>query len=180
MARGGLLIAGQPWERQYEALYRDHAARLTQLARLFLRDAAEAQDVVQEVLAKAALALQVGEPPRQWHPWLTRVAVRACQSRARKGWWRRFHRQSVPLEATVLVDPQVGPDDAAAGREAHARVWEAYRALSRRQREVLVLRHLEQWSTAEVAAELGLSEGAVKAHLFRAVHRLRAALGGSR
>jgi len=178
--RGGFLIAGQPWERQYEALYREHAGRLTQLARLLLRDATEAQDVMQESLAKAAAALQAGQPPRQWRSWLTRVAVRACQSRARKGWWRRFRWQSVPLDGVPLVDPQAGPDATAAGREDHARVWRAYRALSSRQREVLVLRHLEQWSTAEVAAALDLSEGAVKTHLFRAVRRLRAALTAGR
>ena len=60
-------------------------------------------------------------------------------------------------------------------REEQGRIWGAFRALSPRQQEVFVLRHLEEWSTEEVAEMLGLTVGSVKRHLFRAVHHLRKA-----
>ena len=44
--------------------------------------------------------------------------------------------------------------------------------LSGRQQEVFVLRYLEGWSTEEVARTLAISEGSVKNHLFRAVHKI--------
>jgi DNA-directed RNA polymerase specialized sigma24 family protein len=43
---------------------------------------------------------------------------------------------------------------------------------------VFALRYVEGWSTEAVADALGLSTGSVKQHLFRAVHRLRAVIGG--
>jgi RNA polymerase sigma-70 factor (ECF subfamily) len=49
------------------------------------------------------------------------------------------------------------------------------RELSARQREVFVLREIEGWSTEEVASTLGVSDGTVKRHLFRALLHLRRA-----
>ena len=60
--------------------------------------------------------------------------------------------------------------------ELRDRVRAALARLSERDREVVVMRHLEQLSTAEVAAVLGISEGAVKVRLLRALERLRSRL----
>jgi RNA polymerase sigma factor (sigma-70 family) len=117
------------------------------------------------------------EPPRAWRPWLTQVMVNACRSRARTGWWRRFRRQASPLDDHALVDATAQPDTAAAASQVRDRVWAAFTELPSRQRQVLVLRHLEGWSTAEVAEGLHISEGAVKTHLFRSLRHLRTVLG---
>ena len=69
------------------------------------------------------------------------------------------------------------PVEAAIGEETRRRIWLAFRGLPGRQREVFVLRHVEEWSTEEVASALGLSPGSVKRHLFRAIRRLRQTLG---
>ena len=63
--------------------------------------------------------------------------------------------------------------------ETRHRIWAAFRHLSRRQQEVFALRHVEGFSTAEVAETLDLSTGSAKRHLFRAVQRLRDALQGT-
>jgi RNA polymerase sigma-70 factor (ECF subfamily) len=59
-------------------------------------------------------------------------------------------------------------------------VWTAVKGLSERQRTVFLLRYVEEQELSEIAAATGLSEGTVKAHLSRAVARVRLELGGRR
>jgi RNA polymerase sigma-70 factor (ECF subfamily) len=63
--------------------------------------------------------------------------------------------------------------------ELRRRVHAVLELLSPRDREVLVLRHLEQLSTREMAAVLGIGEGAVKTRHLRALQRFRKLLGDS-
>jgi RNA polymerase sigma factor (sigma-70 family) len=155
-----------------------HSGRLRRLCRLLLADGQEAEEVVQDVFVKALEAHRRQGPPDDWGPWLTRIAVNACHDRRRAGWWRRFQRWSEQVETVPLMDAGPTPEDMAIGSETRRRIWQAFRLLPDRQREVFVLHHLEGWSGPEVAAALGLSTGSVKRHLFRAVHRLRATIGG--
>lgn len=160
------------------AIFQGHAGRLRRLCRLLLADGQEADEVVQEVLVKALEARRRQGPPDDWGPWLTRIAVNTCHDRRRAGWWRRFQRASEQVETVPLADGGPTPEDVAISSETRGQIWRAFRSLPDRQREVFVLRHLEGWTGPEIAASLGLSHGSVKRHLFRAVHRLRATLGG--
>jgi RNA polymerase sigma-70 factor (ECF subfamily) len=72
------------------------------------------------------------------------------------------------LETQLLAREQVG------------QVWKAVEGLSERQRTVFLLRYVEEQELNEIARQTGLSEGTVKAHLSRAVGRVRAELGGRR
>ncbi len=164
---------------RYEALFATHADRLRRLCRLLLSDRTEADDVVQEVFLKAYEVSGRLDPPRNWAAWLTRVTVNACRDRHRVGWWPRWRRMTDCLEDMALPDAGPTPEQAAIGRETQDRIWRAFRELSGRQREVFVLRQLEGWSTAAVATALGLREGSVKSHLFRALRHLRAAAGAA-
>jgi RNA polymerase sigma-70 factor (ECF subfamily) len=84
------------------------------------------------------------------------------------------------VEINTLQLPTRGPnpEERTVSREERERIWKSFRALSSRQQEVFVLRYVEEWSGEEVADLLGISEGTVKRHLFRAVRHLRHALGG--
>jgi RNA polymerase sigma factor (sigma-70 family) len=157
----------------------DHYARLRRLCRLLLGDAHEAADVVQEVFLRATASVRSGEAPRDWGRWLTRVAVNACHDRRRSGWWLRFRRRTVQVDELGLAVDWPSPETLAMDGETRARIWQAFRTLPPRQQEVFVLRHLEEWSTYEVATALGVSAGSVKRHLFRAIRHLRLALGGT-
>ena len=167
-------------EREVEALYRVHAARLTRLASLLLRDPEEAREVMQDVFVKAIRAADGPGRPQAWSPWLTRVTVNGCRDRHRSSWWRFAGKRRVPLEALDAVDLGPTPDREAASAETRERVWAVVRRLPARQREVFALRHFEGWSTGQIAESLGVGPGSVKRHLFRAVGRLRAALGERR
>ena len=163
-----------PWHAQCEALYREHGARLLRVCRLLLRNPQEAEDVVQAVFLKLVERSEAPDRAMAWGRWLTRVAINACRDRQRAAWWRLWDRATEEIE---LVDRDQTPEAAVLTGETRGHIWRAFRQLSRRQREVFVLRHLEAWSTQEVADELGLSTGSVKRHLFRAIASLRETLG---
>jgi RNA polymerase sigma-70 factor (ECF subfamily) len=65
-------------------------------------------------------------------------------------------------------------------REQVGHVWKAVSGLSERQRTVFLLRFVEERELSEIAQATGLSEGTVKAHLSRAVGKVRAEVGGKR
>lgn len=88
-------------------------------------------------------------------------------------WWRR---RGADLDGDRVAAPTASPEEDVAQHEQAERIWTALRCLPRRQREVFVLRHVEGFTTDEVADLLGIGAGSVKQHLFRAVHALRAAL----
>lgn len=163
--------------RSPDTLVVAHYGRLRRLCRLLLGDVQEAEDVVQDVFLKAHEAARFGRPPMDWGAWLTRVAVNACHDRRRAGGWMRFRFWSTQVEDVPLAADLIGPGEAALGAETRRRIWEAFRALPRRQQEVFALRFIEEQSTTEVAAVLGLTAGSVKRHLYRAVRHLRRALG---
>jgi RNA polymerase sigma-70 factor (ECF subfamily) len=168
---------------QYGQFYQSHYPRVVRLCRLLLADAHEAEDVAQEVFIKLWQAWQTETRTIAWEPWLTRVTVNACRDRRRSGWWKWWRARPSTREhdlSSVLDRPkgEPTPEQATLAREVGGRIWQAFRALPARQREVFALRYLEGRSTEEVAEALGLHVGSVKQHLYRAVHRLRRELGG--
>ncbi|MGH7896152.1 MAG: RNA polymerase sigma factor [Candidatus Binatia bacterium] len=160
----------------YEDLHRAHRERVMRLCRGLLADPDEAADVAQDVFAKLHQAQATETRPMDWGAWLTRVAVNACRDRQRSGWWRWWRERGVSLDERTLRAVRT-PEDEVIGRDEQRRVWEAYRRLPARQRQVFALRQLEGFSTEETAALLGIGTGSVKQHLFRAVHTLRRTLG---
>jgi RNA polymerase sigma-70 factor, ECF subfamily len=167
---------------RYEELYRLHYLRVVRLCGLLLAEPHEAEDVAQEVFLKLLQALKTETRVMAWEPWLTRVTVNACRDRRRSGWWKwwRAPRHAIEAESPAMLEypsPGPTPEEEALNREVRGRIWQAFRDLPARQQEVFALRYLEGWSTDAVAEALGLSVGSVKQHLFRAVHRLRAAIG---
>jgi RNA polymerase sigma-70 factor (ECF subfamily) len=174
--------AGSPAPASYEDLYRVHYPRVVRLCGLLLADPHEAEDVAQEVFIKLLQASKTEVRTIAWEPWLTRVTVNACRDRRRSGWWKWWRAPQPASDANVssyLEHLSTGPtpEEEALSHEVYWRIWQIFRELPARQQEVFALRYLEGWSTDAVAEALGLSVGSVKQHLFRAVHRLRAAIG---
>ncbi len=173
-----------------------HRARLRQMVavRLDRRLAArvDPSDVVQEALADAArkLTTYVRERPLPFYAWLRRLAWerlvkmhrRHLHTRRRSATREEQVALNLPEESALelarrLVSPGTSPSRQLLRAELRERVRAALEALGERDREVLVLRYLEQLSTREVAAVLEISEGAVKVRHLRALERLRRLLG---
>jgi RNA polymerase sigma-70 factor, ECF subfamily len=173
-----------------------HRHRLRQMVtvRLDRRLAArlDPSDIVQEALADAARGLDdyLRDRPVPFYPWLRRFAwerlVEANRRhlQARRRSVQREERfdvhlpdQSARALADRLLASGTSPSRRLMRQELRDRVQGALDRLDPRDREVLVLRYLEQLSTAESAAALGISVGAVKMRHLRALQKLRADLG---
>jgi RNA polymerase sigma-70 factor, ECF subfamily len=146
-------------------------------------------DVVQEALAEAARKLDdyLREQPLAFYPWLRRLAwerlakLHQRHIGAERRSVTREEHAPLPEESAVelarrLVAPGTSPSHQVLRQELQVRVQAALAALPWRDREVLVLRYLEQLTTAETAAVLGLTAGAVKLRHLRALERLRGLL----
>jgi RNA polymerase sigma-70 factor (ECF subfamily) len=149
-------------------------------------------DVVQETLAAAVHELPgyLQQRPLPFYPWLRRLALdRLAELHrrhivARKRSVLRERQIPPPLSgessrelAEQLLARGSNPSSRLRREELLNGVRFALAQLGERDREVLVLRHLEQLSTPEIAAIMGTSEGAVYTRHLRALERLRALLG---
>ncbi|HEU0100716.1 MAG TPA: SigE family RNA polymerase sigma factor [Mycobacteriales bacterium] len=151
------------------ALYAEHAPRMLRVAAVLLSDPAMAEDVVQE----AYTALYTSWPRLRDRDaavgYLHRSVVNGARSRLR--------RRVVALKhaPAPLPDAASAEDTALAGM-AGGPLVAALRALPRREREVVLLRHYLDLSERATADALGLRPGSVKAYGSRGLATLRAAL----
>jgi RNA polymerase sigma-70 factor (ECF subfamily) len=185
---------GEPGARQQ--LLARHQHRLRKMVGLHLDRKLAARldpsDVVQETLAEAdrKLAAYLRDRPLPFYPWLRQIArerlvkLHRRHLSAKKRSARReepdvleLPEESVFELASRLVAPGSAPSKHLLREELRHRVHKALAELRDTDREVLVLRYLEQLSTRETAAVLGISEGAVKVRHLRALERLRKHLG---
>jgi RNA polymerase sigma-70 factor (ECF subfamily) len=188
-------LAGQGDREARDRLLDRHRRRLRNMIALRIDSRLAARidpsDVVQESLAEAAgkLSEYIRARPLPFYPWLRELALRRLIALYRQH--VRSQKRSVRREEarlTFLTDDSVrdlaqrlaARGSSPSGRLKRQEVQERMRAtlarLAERDREVLVLRHLEQLSTKEIAAVLGITEGAVKVRHLRALERLRQTL----
>jgi RNA polymerase sigma-70 factor (ECF subfamily) len=191
-----LTRAGRGEEAARQELLVRHQERLRQMiaVRLDRRLAArlDPSDVLQEVLAEACEKLSdyLQERPIPFYPWLRQLAWERlaklhrhhlqAQKRStlrEQPWqWEPSDESALAL-ANRLLARGSGPSSHLLREELRRRVREALTRLPERDREILVMRYLEQLSTREMAAVLGIAEGAVKTRHVRALERLRGLLG---
>lgn len=155
--------------------------RIFGMCQRLLQDQDEADSATQDVFFKAYQALvkedakDLEDPAR----WLTRIAVNACLDRLRSRKWH-FWRKRPAAEDAGYIDRARSSRPEAEDRYFAAQISERLEAalerLSVRQRAVFTLRHYEDKSLEEIGVLLGLDTGTVKAHMFRAVTKLRAEL----
>jgi RNA polymerase sigma-70 factor (ECF subfamily) len=96
--------------------------------------------------------------------------------------WRRTQNNAVDLDQASewLPSGESSAEQGVLAKERVQQVWKAVEGLSERQRTVFLLRYVEEQELSEIAGATGLTEGTVKAHLSRALARVRKELGGRR
>jgi RNA polymerase sigma-70 factor, ECF subfamily len=129
------------------------------------RDSAEAEDALQEALAKSWSQRALFRGDAAWSTWVHRIALRCAIDVVR----RRNLRNRVDLD-TVTRGTEAS--DAVFSRALRG----ALATLTQLERLCFVLKHLEEWTLDEVAQELNLSVNSVKQALFRGVKKLRGSL----
>jgi RNA polymerase sigma-70 factor (ECF subfamily) len=179
--------------QQWGALLLRHQGRLLRLITLRLNPRLQGRidpaDVLQEVLLDASVRLPeyLRQPRAPFYLWLRSIAGHKLLE------LHRFHlatemrdaNREVPLHrgrlpeassaalAAHLLGQEPAPSEAAVRAELQGQIQQALDSLDPLDREVLVLRHFEQMSTAEIAETLAISASAASKRYFRALKRLK-------
>jgi RNA polymerase sigma-70 factor (ECF subfamily) len=173
-ARGVVERARSGDREAFGQLMGAHERNVLRTARALLGNREDALDAAQEAFLRVFRHLHRFDTHRAFAPWLYRIVVNVCRDVHR----RRARMATVPLDdldSAVLARP----GDQEANADAADRVRAIRRALeplSVREREVVVLRDIEGFSTAEVARALGCMEITVRSHLSRGRGKVQATL----
>jgi RNA polymerase sigma-70 factor, ECF subfamily len=170
----------------FELIMRRRNRRLFRLARSFLRDDAEAEDVLQEAYMRAYARLGGLTDPQALPAWLARIVANEALGRLRAAAHvvlleehrTRSHGEGENGPVDDPASDQSDPERLAASGELRRLLEAAVDALPEEFRAVFVLREVEGLSTAEAAACLALRPETVKTRLHRARRLLQEALGG--
>ena len=130
-----------------------------------LRDPGEAEDAVQEALARALASYNKLREPAALDGWFYRILSRYCL--------RLIKRRRLGQRIATLI-PGRQP---ARTRATEHRLVAALAELSPKQQVAVVLHHGHDWTTPEIAERLGVKPSTVKTHLSRGLARLRELLG---
>lgn len=169
---------------RYAELVGRHQRRAARIAFHYMRDAAEADEAVQDAFVKAYSHLSSFREELPFEVWFTRILINGCLDRIKARTRRERWVTSMPDGPGGERDfaermPGRGPtpEDVLLSRERRKQLADAIAKLPNRQRAVLMLSHYEGCTSREVSAMTGLNESTVRVHLFRAVRKLRSLLG---
>ena len=140
-----------------------------------VRNHHDALDLSQEAFARAFRAMGRFDTRRPFYPWLYRIVRNLCLNHLK----RRARQKEVSIEvidprgSESLPDHHADPARVAERNEMRERLWRAMQDLSPDHREILVLRHFQEMSYAEIAEALGCPQGTVMSRLHAARRKLR-------
>jgi RNA polymerase sigma-70 factor, ECF subfamily len=171
---------------RYADLVARHQRRASRIAFHYLRDAAEADEAVQDAFIKAYSHLSTFREELPFEVWFTRILINGCldriKARTRRERWL-VQPPETPGTQRDFADRVAGqgpsPEDQVLARERRQQLAAALAKLPERQRSVFMLSHYEGCTSREVSALTGLNESTVRVHLFRAIRRLRSLLSDS-
>lgn len=170
-------------ERAFEQLVREHMARMLQVARRLLRNEEDAREAVQDAFVSAYRSIGSFSAEARLSTWLHRITVNAALMKIRS----RSRRPEVSIEELLprfLEDGHIerpsgqwpSPASDLERKDRQEFVRDAIDRLPENYRNVILLRDIEELTTAEAAESLGLTENAVKVRLHRARQALMSLL----
>jgi RNA polymerase sigma-70 factor, ECF subfamily len=168
----------------FDELVRRNQQRIFRLLMSLLRDEDAADTLTQECFLRAYKKRASFRGESSVDTWVYRIAVNLARDHIRnkrQGFWKRLFRDNQESEDEQPVLETVSDNRSTAEMQLLAReeldmVWHAVRRLSPNQREVFVLRFVDEMSLEQIAETLGMGLGTVKSHLFRAVGAVRTRL----
>lgn len=170
---------------RFSGLVTTHQRRALRIAYQYLRDAADADEAVQDAFVK--VFTHIGSYREAWpfEVWFTRILINGCldrrKARARRDRWFVAPDADGPdyryESAAASAEPD--PESRLLSREKRGTLTAAIDKLDGRQRTVFMLCHYGDCSPRDISAMTGINESTVRVHLFRAVRKLRGFLGGT-
>lgn len=161
-------------KQAFGLLVTKYQRKLMRLVSRFVRDPAEAEDIVQEAFIKAYRALPNFRGESAFYTWLYRITVNAAKNhlatrRRRPPTTTEFDSEEAEIfdEADLLRDPNT-PERILMSKEIGATVNAAMEALPEDLRNAIVLRELEGLSYEEIANVMDCPIGTVRSRIFRA------------
>jgi len=155
-------------DEEFDAFMTASWPSLYHTAVLMTGNAQLAEDLLQNTMGKVYKSWR--RVSRAEHP---RAYARTILANEVTSWWRRRSSYELPVDSLPEPASTSGIEEQIVDADL---MWQALSRLPARQRAVVVLRYYEDLSGAEIAATLGISEGAVKSHAHRALRTLESAL----
>lgn len=174
----------------FGTLVERYMPRAIAFARHMTGRADDASDLAQDAFVKAWRGIGSFKGDSGFYTWFFRVLANICVDHLRRESFKKkiffFARDrddggdetTDPVETAPDEDPASVPGAGMEQKELRAALKKAITGLPARQRAVFVMKHVEGMKIVEIAGTLGISEGAVKSHLVRAVTALRKGLRG--
>jgi len=178
-----LVEAAKREPAQFDALYRRYLPRVYSYAYYELGDHHLAEDATEATFVAALTNLHRfeerarpadGDGASTFRVWLFQIARNEVAGERR----RMRRRPAEPIGETVIADP-LDVESAAVRRDEARAAWRAVGRLPGERRQAMVLRFVDELSTAEIAGVLGRSEGAVRVLIHRALRSVAKDLGVS-
>lgn len=171
-----LIQAAQAGNRAaFRELYEQNMHRVFGLAYQYVKNREDAEDILQDTFIKAFRKIhtyRVGVDTN-FASWIFRVGINCSIDHLRRNKVRLAELGPEPLDAVPSSAAGSDPAREQAHRELRHQVDRFLGDLTPRQRMIFLLKHDQQYSVREIAAELHCTEGSIKTHLFRAVSSLK-------
>jgi RNA polymerase sigma-70 factor (ECF subfamily) len=170
---------------EFSAVVTKHRLQIFRFLLSSMRDVDLAETLTQDCFLKAHRNWASFRGESSAMTWLMRIAINLQKDHWRNRrlqFWRQTQTHAVDMnEASEwLPSGERSAEQKLLARERVGQVAKVVEKLSERQRTVFLLRYVEEMELSEIAQATGLSQGTVKAHLSRAVSRVRAEVGGKR
>jgi RNA polymerase sigma-70 factor (ECF subfamily) len=166
-------------EEALAALVSEYAGTLYRVSFSVLRNAADAEDAVQEAFLRVLRHRDTLDEVRDRRVWLIRIVWNIVLDRKRRA-KTRPETDDVAELARVLPAEGLSAEDRAAAAQHHAQVLACVETLPAKEREVLMLSAFEELTSVEIAQVLGITESSVRSRLFRARNLMAGLLGRER
>ena len=168
--------------QEFASVVANHRRQVFRFLLASTRDLDLAETLTQECFLKAHRNWAGFRGESSALTWLMRIAINLEKDHWRNRrlqFWRLTRSNAVDADEASdwLPSGESSPEQQLLAREQVKRVWRAVEGLSQRQRAVFLLRYVEEMEIAEIGRSTGLSDGTVKAHLSRALGRVRRQLG---
>jgi RNA polymerase sigma-70 factor (ECF subfamily) len=154
-------------EAAVAALVSEYAGTLYRVAYSVLRNAADAEDAVQEAFLRVLRHRETLNEVRDQRVWLIRIVWNIVLDRKRRA-KTRPETDDVAELARVLPASGLSAEERAAAAQHHAHVLACVEQLPAKERQVLMLSAFEELTSVEIASVLGITESSVRSRLFRA------------